>query len=190
MPLSDAKSRKFLNRRTITCEGYARDEGLLEIEGRLVDVRSAETTNLWRGTLKPGDALHDMSIRLTVDAELMISSVEVVTDSAPFPACRDVPPNLQQLVGLTIARGFKQVVRTRIPVTDGCTHLLALLDTIAATAVQTRASFARARHPTEQPVALSARNAARSELIDSCHGYAADGAVVEKLWPMHFRPRA
>ena len=65
MPLSDAKSRKFLNRRTITCEGYARDEGLLEIEGRLVDVRSAETTNLWRGTLKPGDALHDMSIRLT-----------------------------------------------------------------------------------------------------------------------------
>ncbi len=39
MPLPAARPRELLTRRTITCNGYLRDDGLLDVEGHLVDAR-------------------------------------------------------------------------------------------------------------------------------------------------------
>jgi len=36
MPLSTPATRRFLTRRTITCEGYLREDGLIDVEGHLV----------------------------------------------------------------------------------------------------------------------------------------------------------
>ena len=72
MPLPPPVPREFLTRRTVTCEGYSRADGLMDVEGHLVDVRGYDTNNEWRGCLKEGDAAHDMWVRLTIDEQLTI----------------------------------------------------------------------------------------------------------------------
>jgi hypothetical protein len=190
MALSAPCKRTVLNRRNVVCEGFEREDGLLEIDAQLIDVRGSESTNPWRGALKPGEPLHNMSVRLVLSSDMVIREVEATTDSAPFPACRDVPPNLQQLVGLRIARGFKRAARARIGVPEGCTHLYALLDVIAATAMQTIAAAVRGDRSREVFAPVPGADPSRPPLIDSCRGYAADGPVVERLWPLHYRPRS
>lgn len=190
MPLSKAEQRTFLNRRTIVSEGYQREDGCLQIEAELTDVRGSDSTNPWRGTVKSGEPLHRMSVRITVDRELVIRDIEAATDNAPFPACREVPPNLQRLIGLQITRGFKRSARARIGGPLGCTHLLAALEVIAATAMQTAAAAAPGDRSRGFFAPLSGADPSRPALIDSCKGYAADGPVVERYWPAHFRSRS
>ena len=69
MPLSPPVGRQHLHTRRVTCQGFFRDDGLWDIEGRITDEKTYEHANEWRGPLKPGDLVHDMSIRLTVDAQ-------------------------------------------------------------------------------------------------------------------------
>lgn len=190
MPLSNTENRRFLNRRTIVSEGYQRDDGSLQVEAELIDTRGSESTNPWRGPVKPGEPVHRMSLRITVDSELVIREIEAATDSAPFPACREVAPNLQSLIGLQITRGFKRNARARIGGALGCTHLLAALEVVAATVMQTAAAAVGASRSRESFSPLSGTDPSRPGLIDSCKGYAADGPVVERYWPVHFRPRS
>jgi hypothetical protein len=190
MPLSKPENRAFLNRRTIVSAGYQREDGCLEVEAELIDVRGSESTNPWRGTVPAGEPVHRMSVRITVDRELVIRDIEAATDSAPFPACREVPPNLKALIGLQITRGFKRSARARIGGPPGCTHLFAALEVIAATAMQTVAAATRGEKRRQLFSPLSGADPSRPGLIDTCKGYAADGPVVERYWPAHFRPRS
>jgi len=190
MPLSTAENRTFLNRRTIVSEGYQCDNGYLQVEAELIDTRGSESTNPWRGTVEPGDPVHRMSLRITLDPALIIRDIEASTDNAPFPACRDVAPNLKALIGLQITRGFKRNARARIGGPLGCTHLLAALEVIAATAMQTAAAAVGGDRSRKFFAPLSGTDPSRPPLIDSCKGYAADGPVVERYWPVHFRPRS
>ena len=45
MPLSQAAPRKHLHTRAITVQGYARDDGLWDIEGHMTDNKSYTFTN-------------------------------------------------------------------------------------------------------------------------------------------------
>jgi len=187
MPLSAPVAREPLTRRTITCEGFARADGLLEIEGHLVDQRSFDQGNEWR-TVKAGGPIHDMWMRLTIDQNLVIRAVESTTDSAPYPSCREVTPNFQRLVGLGISGGFKQEMRSRVGHTAGCTHIVVLLDVLAGVAVQTIAAIRFKTGSGDALEVFGARDRTKPPLIDSCYSYAADGPVVRRLWPAHYRP--
>jgi hypothetical protein len=66
--LSEASKRTFINRRNVVCDGYQRDDGLLEIDAQLLDVRGFESANPWRGTVRPGDPIHRMLVRVTFSA--------------------------------------------------------------------------------------------------------------------------
>ncbi|HEY2403159.1 MAG TPA: DUF2889 domain-containing protein [Steroidobacteraceae bacterium] len=195
MPLSPPAPRDFLTRRTITCDGYVREDGLLDIEGRLLDQRGYDMGNDWRGVVKAGEPAHEMWVRLTIDDGLIIRAVESVTDAAPFPTCREIAPNMQRLVGLKIAGGFKQEMRVRVGNTQGCTHVVALLEVIANVAIQAMAGKRREQDRESVLDIFNTRDASntgiasRPALIDSCHSYAADGPVVQRMWPMHYRPR-
>jgi hypothetical protein len=189
MPLSTAAPREFLTRRTMTCEGYAREDGLLDIEGRLLDQRGFDFENDWRGRVKAGAPVHEMWVRLTVDDGLIIRAVESVTAAAPYPSCREIAPNMQKLVGLRIAGGFKQEMRALVGNTQGCTHVVALVEVMANVAVQALAGKRRGQDRDTVLNTFNTRDASRPALIDTCHSYAADSPVVQRLWPMHYRPR-
>lgn len=188
MPLSPPVSRRrLLNRREITCEGYERDDGLIDIEGRLRDSRGYDMEGQVARSVKQGDAVHDMWVRLTLDATLTVREVDGAMDATPYDTCQLATPNLQRLVGINVAAGFKKEVRARIGRTAGCTHVVSLIDAMATVALHALVSARRhlGREAVRSVFAESPDG--RPPLIDSCISHAADSPVVKKLWPDHYR---
>ena len=84
MPLTTAATRRLAHTRVVTCHGYQRDDGLWDIEGRIVDTKPYRFRNRDRGGwIEADEALHDMSIRLTINLELEVIEVDAVIDHSP-----------------------------------------------------------------------------------------------------------
>lgn len=180
MPLTDPTPRKPMHTRRIECCGYLRDDGLWDIEAHLTDTKPFEMPlHDSGGTVPAGAPVHDMWIRLIVDNDLVIRAVEVCTDQGPYLICGNIVPNFQALKGLTIKAGWTQKTRELVGGTKGCTHLVELLGPVATTAFQT---IYPARVKRDRERALTHRPG----LIDSCHAYASDGAIVKRRWPQFY----
>jgi hypothetical protein len=190
MPLSPPVGRQHLHTRRVTCQGFFREDGLWDIEGRITDEKSYEHANEWRGPLKPGDFVHDMSIRLTIDDRFTVVDVEAITDKSPYRICGDVAPDFKKLIGLRVGGGFHREVRARLGGVHGCTHIVELLGPVATTAFQTVSSgkareLERAhRAKNGMPQAdTPARRRRKPYVIDTCHAWAADGPVAKRWAP-------
>lgn len=180
--LSPPAPRKLLHTRQITCEGFQREDGLWEVEGRLSDVRSYQTKTLSSGHFKrvPGEPLHLMSLRLTIDSAFLIVHAEAVTHFAPYPECNQINDSYRQLVGLTIQAGFIQAVKTRFRGHLGCTHLTDLLGPLATTVLQTmRPKMATERALRGEP---PADEGPRPAMLDSCHALRRGGEAAIVRW--------
>jgi Protein of unknown function (DUF2889) len=187
MPLSDPAPREEIHLRRVECRGYRRADGLWDIEGRITDTKTYGFNNELRGRIEPGDPVHDMWIRLTIDEELTVVSVEAKTDSAPFALCPDVAPNYAVLAGLRIGSGWTKAVKERLGGINGCTHLVELLGPVATTAFQTIYPL-RERERIELGLPAP-RTGKRPPIIDTCHALRADGPIVKKRWPEFYTGR-
>lgn len=171
--------REAVHTRSIVCRSFRRDDGMLDIDGRFIDTRPFAYDSEFRGACSPGSALHNMQLRLTVDRQRHIHALVSAMPGTPYDTCVEVNPNFQRLVGVYIGRGFRKALRERLGGVEGCTHMLALLDAIAAAAVQAFASNAHApRKPGQsEPVRIWRLEA----LVDTCHSYRSDGPVMQRL---------
>jgi hypothetical protein len=190
MPLSPPVGRQQLHTRRVTCQGFFREDGLWDIEGHITDEKSYEHANEWRGPLKPGDFVHDMSIRLTIDHRFTIVDVEAVTDKSPYAMCGDITPNFKRLIGLRIGGGFHKAARERLGGIHGCTHIVELLGPVATTAFQTVASRKAQdldrthRASTGAPVTDDAgKPRRRPYMLDTCHTWASDSEITKRWVP-------
>jgi len=191
MPLSPPVGRQHLHTRRVTCQGFFREDGLWDIEGRITDEKSYEHANEWRGPLKPGDFVHDMSIRLTLNDRFTIVDVDAVTDKSPYRICGDVTPDFKKLIGLRVGGGFHREVRARLGGVHGCTHIVELLGPVATTAFQTISSgkareLERAHSAKSDPAPQEdapSKPRRKPYVIDTCHAWAADGPVVKRWAP-------
>ncbi|HZL58395.1 MAG TPA: DUF2889 domain-containing protein [Stellaceae bacterium] len=181
MPLSAALPRQHIHTRQVECRGFRRDDGLWDIEGHLTDVKTYAFASEFRGSVEPGDPVHEMRIRLTVDDDLIVRDIEAVTDKSPFPVCPAIAPNFARLKGLSIRTGFLSKVRERLGGVEGCTHLVELMGPIATTAYQTIYPY---RHRlTREAGATEPKPTEKPRLIGTCHAFKSDGEVVQRLWP-------
>ena len=191
MPLSPPVGRQHLHTRRVTCQGFFREDGLWDIEGRITDEKSYEHANEWRGPLKSGDFVHDMSIRLTLNDRFTIVDVDAVTDKSPYRICGDVTPDFKKLIGLRVGGGFHREVRARLGGVHGCTHIVELLGPVATTAFQTISSgkareLERAHRAKSDPAPREdapSKPGRKPYVIDTCHAWAADGPVVRRWAP-------
>lgn len=172
-------AREAVHTRSIVCRSFRRDDGMLDVDGRFVDTRPFGYDSEFRGPCPPGSALHHMQLRLTLDRERCIHELVSAMPGTPYAGCAEVNPNFQRLVGLATGRGFRKALRERLGGVEGCTHVLALLDAMAAAAVQAFASNAHAprRDGQPEPVRIWRLDA----LLDSCWSYRSDGPVVQRL---------
>lgn len=191
MPLTPPVDRTRLHTRRIEIAGYRRGDGLYDIEASLSDTKTYALPTEDRGVIAPGEKLHGMWLRLTVDDRMMIHAAEAATDFAPYAVCPQAAPNFARLEGLRIGRGFLKQAAERVGGTAGCTHLRELLQQIGTTAYQTIGP-ARAQHrmPTGQTVSAEELDRRTSEefggpkaLLNTCLAYAEDGPVVRRRWP-------
>lgn len=176
MPLPPAARRRHVHVRTIECHGYQREDGLWDVEGRLVDRKSTDFQSLHGRSVAAGEPVHEMWVRMTVDEDLVVHDILAVTDSAPYPVCPAAAAAVASLRGLRIAAGWTAEVRRRLGGRTGCTHITELLGPLATTAYQT---LSQVRHGhSEQRDAEG-----RPIRIDSCFAYAADGDLARQRWP-------
>ena len=188
MSLSPAAPRRHLHTRNITCEGYARDDGLWDIEARIVDTKTYEVEEPYRGLRRPGMHVHDMQVRLTLDREMVVRDIEVTTNDAPYDVCPSVAPSYKALIGAKVGGGWRRAVAEAAGKTKGCTHVTELLMPAATVAFQTMGSW-----PKGGEVATEAEpdlHRKKPYFIDGCKAWASDGPVVKKLFPLHYRGRA
>jgi len=174
--------RRPMHRRSVECNGFLRDDGLWEVEARLVDTKPfIQAADRYRGELKPGDAVHDIRLRLAVDDAMKVHEAEATMAETPYPTCIEVEPVLQRLVGESIGKGWREVVRRKIGRLEGCTHLSELLGPAVTTLFQTmsygkepegRDSLDDQRHSGERPF-----------FIGGCHSWRTDGPIVAEKFP-------
>lgn len=180
MPLSAPTSRKTIHRRSIECHGYQRDDGLWDIEGHLIDTKTYTFKNRDRGDIAPGEPIHEMWLRLTVDDELLIHAVEAATDWGPFTICPAITEKFKLLEGLRIGPGWRRQVKKLVGGVNGCTHLVELIGPVATTAFQTIYSRKSRRGDNQG-------NEKKPHFIDRCHALASNSEVVKTHWPKFYK---
>lgn len=180
MPLSEPAPRKLIHTRAIECKGYEREDGLWDIEAHLVDTKTYLHTRRHGGRPRePGEPVHNMWLRLTIDLDMKVHDAEAATDAGPYAHCGDIVPNFKSLIGATIGPGWRRKTLELLGGTKGCTHLVELLGPLGTTAFQ---ATGRARE---------ARNAGKPLLkkpyqLNACHVYKDDSEAVRERWPQFY----
>ena len=64
-------SRKLIHTRKISTQAFLREDGLWDLEANLLDTKTRDFT-LCSGIRKSGDAIHDMTLCITIDASFNI----------------------------------------------------------------------------------------------------------------------
>lgn len=180
-PRNPRTPRVQMHRRTICCEGFARDDQLWDIEATLIDTKFQSFHNHERGEILPGEPIHNMKLTLTVDLDLCIHAVAVAMPYTPFGVCKTAGIAMDELVGMTIGPGWLAQVRQRIARTESCTHIVELLAPLATTAYQTmHVALAAREAPTDQP----------PKILDQCLALARTSPVVKAVWPQFYRGKS
>ena len=180
MPLSEPVKRRHLHTRTVTVEGFAREDGLWDIEGRMTDAKTYSFPNRDRGKVEAGEPVHDMRVRLTIDADFRIHRVEASTEASPYRICPDIAPSYKKLEGAVIGPGWRKTIRAAVGGREGCTHISELLAAMATAAYQTLFPE-RARRSADMPPLPD--DGPRPSWINSCYALREEGEVVRREWP-------
>ena len=175
------KARRLMHRRAIDCEGYLREDGLWEVEARLVDTKPFLQRDRFRGDVPAGAPVHDIRLRLAVDDRLIVRETETNMAATPFPTCIEVDGILQRLIGEQIGRGWRETVRRKIGKLDTCTHLAELLGPAVTTLFQT---MSYSKRPDGGDSKDSHRDTANPPFfINGCHSWRTDGPIVAEIFP-------
>lgn len=180
MPLSPPTARREVHHRVLDMKTYARDDGLFDVEAHLVDTKPFDFVPLvLPEPVLAGHAIHDLWIRLTVDASYVVRAIEASSDVTPYPVCKEAQNTLTALIGEPIARGWSVKVKERLKGSASCTHLMEMLIPMATTALQGiwGTDMKRIEDLTET-------GAARK--VDSCYAYGRHRQVVKVYFPEHF----
>lgn len=191
MQLPPEPDAPVIHDRSYTVRSYRLSETSMQMRGIVGDQKPP-------GLYFKNDAeplpVHHMVVDLILDfPSLQITDVSVVMEVTPHHECTDIEPHYQQLVGLSIARGFSRKVKELFGGSLGCTHIGALLQAMAPVAVQSIWSMraiseskdgtpvsVRKRVPDDleglsEEEKLEARRRALAFNINSCHMWDEDG---------------
>ena len=174
MPLPPAQPRRLLHTRQAHYEGFERDDGLFDIEASLLDTKTFAFVVPGERTWEPGDAVHRMFIRLTVDLQLTVRDIEVAMDDRPHPECMGAQAPMRRVIGCSLRRGWRQAIEERLGKLQGCAHLRELLFNMGTAAFQT---MARKLNEGQQQAGLP------PAAMGGCLAWDPRGAMVARIYP-------
>jgi hypothetical protein len=185
VPLPPPAPRGKIHDRHIHLEVFQRQDGLYDVEGRVLDTKPHAFRRLMQAQDTPaGTPLHDISVRLVIDEDLVVHDLAASSDSTPYPVCREATATLAPLKGMRIGAGWNRRVREVLGGAASCTHIAELMGPLATAAIQGLTPRRRQTRP--EPVDATGR----PTKIDSCYAYASHQPVVKFMWPRFHQPRA
>jgi len=187
MNFSEPAVRTLLHSRRTVYDGYARSDGLFDIEAKLLDTRTHRMSFMVGPDRPAGEPLHQMGLRVTVDADLIIRQVESLIDRGYVSECLDIALAYTQLTGLKIGQGFASAIRALFAGRAGCTHMTEMLIPLATVAMQTvwAQQEVEWQHGGPKPV-FYGKPDARPAVMESCYAFRSDGQVMRVRWPKFY----
>lgn len=186
MPLPPPAHRQPSHTRTVVYRCYDREDGLWDIEAELTDIKSYAFKMNNEKLFEANKPVHGLSIRLTIDSDLLIHDVATSMDNIPHATCDQAPANMNRLKGCRIGKGWRRQIEGKLGGTEGCTHLRDMLSNMATAAFQTLGSGEWLRreikglpHPTPTQLPY---------YIDQCHTWARSSVITEHFFPMFYQP--
>ena len=177
MPLPPPAPRTPQHTRTTVFNGYRRDDGLWDIEGELRDTKSVPFEIPGDGVWQPGEAIHGLKIRVTIDTAFTVRDIAVAMDDVPHPECPQAQAPMHRMIGTTMGPGWRKAIETHLGGIQGCAHLRELLFNMATAAYQTLPDEAEPADPARAPHHLG-----------KCLAWDFAGPVVARHHPMFFSP--
>lgn len=165
-----------MHTRRVEYRGFQRDDGLWDIEGELHDSKPHAFEIEGEGQWAPGEAIHHMHIRVTIDEQMVVRDIAVDMESFPHSPCPQAQDPMRRMIGCTLGRGWRKAIEQNLGGIQGCTHLRELLYNLATAAFQTLSSSFAPSSDGRPPVHLG-----------QCLSWDFNGPVVEKVYPMFFR---
>ena len=177
MPLPSPVPRRRLHERTARYEGFARDDGLFDLDAHLTDVKDHDQT-LLSGLRAAGEPVHEMGVRVTIDRAYTIHAVQARMDAFPYPdGCDRIEAAYGKLVGTNLVQGFRRRLQDTLGGVAGCTHLTELLAWLPTAAVQMFAGLMEREDEGD----------AKPMQLDRCHALKTTTAVVRRYYPKWYR---
>ncbi len=137
MNLPAPRTRQQLHTRNVVFKGFRRDDGLWDIEAHLLDFKCKVFVIPGERSWSPGEPLHDMSIRVTIDDTFVVRNIAVVMAGAPHLECPQAQAPMKLMIGCTMAAGWRRSIEQNMGKIKGCAHLRELLFNMATVAFQT-----------------------------------------------------
>ncbi|SCK10470.1 Protein of unknown function [Variovorax sp. HW608] len=177
--------RVALHSRQISFQSFARPDGLWDVEGSLRDVKEVRIERPSLPPLMPGDTVHDMHVRVTVDDDLRIVAIAARLAAAPFDECQMTRDAVQRLVGRQLGRGWHGALQEVMGGVQGCTHLRELLQALATAAIQGISVYRDQRRRDSAPWGDIT---VVPHFVGGCMSWRQDGPVVRRLLPQFAAP--
>jgi len=179
LPVTEVE-RELVHTRRVRYEGYKRADGLWDIEAHLTDIKNHDY-HLKTGVRRAGQPVHSMWVRLTIDRKLNIVDAVASMDAVPYPGgCETSAPAYRQLVGLSLARGFRKRVKDLLGGMRGCTHLTEMLAGMPTAAIQSFAGEMKEERD----------DGAKPFQLDQCHALETTSETVKLWYPKWYRGKA
>lgn len=184
-------ARRPVHTRRIVFEAFVRDDGLWDIDCSLHDSKAMEISMRERGVLQPGDPVHLLRVRLTIDDNFTIHDVQTGVGAVPFAECHiaaDAP--MRKLIGLTMGPGWRKAIDGAIGGVAGCTHLRELVFNAATAAFQTVPHYReleRNKATGSGPNPPGATGDKPPFYMGQCMTWSFQGPVVQRIAPQFYR---
>jgi len=184
LPLPDLDNREHVHTRTITMKAFRRDDGLLDVEGHLTDVKPF-AHQMMDSVRAAGEPVHDLSLRISLDDTFVVVDVEACMDQGAHDLCPGAEPNFARLLGLQVGPGWNKKVKAAMSPGLGCTHIIEMLAQMATVAMQASWS-AKAGEPLDMPPPEERQ--IQSSMLNACYPYHESSVWVKQHFPNAYVP--
>ncbi len=177
-----AVTRERIHTRTIVFEGFARSDGLWDVEGSLLDTKHVTWERVNMPAYPPGAPVHHMKVLVTFDDHLTVVAISSDLPTTPHGDCQKTADPLQQLVGQRVGRGWRRAIESAMGGTAGCTHLRELMVALATGAIQAIGGIRDQRRRKQGLPPLQPENES-PHFIGGCLAWRRDGPATRRYFP-------
>jgi DUF2889 family protein len=183
VPLPVKEDREHIHTRTIAINAYRLKDGMMDVEGRITDVKPFDH-QMMDSFRKKGEPVHDLSIRITLDDDLKVVAAVASMDQGAHDLCPRAEPNFKNIVGLQIGPGWNKKVKAAMSPGLGCTHIIEMLAQMASGAMQANWSRrAGEKHDMPDPKDREMSFG----MINSCYPYRENSPWIKENFPRHYK---